>query len=91
MRTLEPPLVQAALSAVPAMQLIVQNLPPEVVELDLRNGGLAGNHMPALASALSDPASKLATLKCVPLPLLPLPHARTAVMLAFVWLAVSSR
>jgi len=46
------------------MQLIAQNLPPELEELDMgRGGGLTHDHMPALASALSDPKSKLAKLK----------------------------
>ena len=40
-----------------AMQLIAQNLPPELEELDMQSGGLAESHMAALAHALE--ASKI--------------------------------
>ena len=65
-----------------AMHLIAQNLPPTLEELDMARGGLTADHLPALTSALSDPASKLTTLKCVPPLCPPLP----ASILAF-WLS----
>ena len=40
-----------------AMQLIAQNLPPELEELDMERGGLKDSHMPKLAQALE--ASKI--------------------------------
>ena len=44
-----------------AMQLIAQNLPPELEELDMESGGLAESHMPALAHALE--ASKITKVR----------------------------
>ena len=40
-----------------AMQLIAQNLPPELEELDMARGGLAESHMQPLADALRVHAS----------------------------------
>ena len=49
-----------------AMQLIAQNLPAELEELDMARGGLEARHMPALAQVLE--VSKMKALKCVVTP-----------------------
>ena len=45
-----------------AMQLIASNLPPELTEFDLRDG-VRDEHMPAIASAVAEPALKIENLR----------------------------